>query len=130
MFDLLALQIDAGMYDEARALLEQLLDQVDDPHRWVRLKLRAGDVELRAGHREAAVDVWMDALDKTGGTRLIVDALLDTFGDTGPYVMLSVVFFLTAGRAVRRRYAAAEQSGDVIWLDHGPFRREPDEAAN
>lgn len=41
-----------------------------------------------------------------------------------------IFFFLTAGRAVRRRYAAAERSGDTIWLDHGPFRQEPDEAAN
>lgn len=41
-----------------------------------------------------------------------------------------IFFFLTAGRAVRRRYAVAERSGGTIWLDHGPFRREPDEAAN
>ena len=41
-----------------------------------------------------------------------------------------IFFFLTAGRAVRRRYAAAERSGDTMWLDHGPFRPEPDEAAN
>jgi hypothetical protein len=34
-----------------------------------------------------------------------------------------VFFFLTKGREVRRRYAAAERSGDTIWLDHGPFRR-------
>ena len=40
-----------------------------------------------------------------------------------------IVFFLTAGRAVRRRYAAAERSGDTIWLDHGPFRQEPEEGA-
>ena len=38
-----------------------------------------------------------------------------------------VFFFLTVGRAVRRRYAAAERSGGVLWLDHGPFRSEPDE---
>ena len=41
-----------------------------------------------------------------------------------------IFFFLTAGRAVRRRYAAAERSGGTIWLDHGPFRQKPDEAAN
>ena len=41
-----------------------------------------------------------------------------------------IFFFLTAGRAVRRRYAAAERSGGTLWLDHGPFRREPDEDAN
>lgn len=41
-----------------------------------------------------------------------------------------IVFFLTTGREVRRRYAAAEQSGDTIWLDHGAFPQEPDEAPN
>ncbi len=40
-----------------------------------------------------------------------------------------IVFFLTAGRAVRRRYAAAERSGSTIWLDHGPFPRKPEEGA-
>jgi di/tricarboxylate transporter len=37
-----------------------------------------------------------DALDSTGGTRLIVDALMSAVGESGPYVMLSVIFFLTA----------------------------------
>jgi di/tricarboxylate transporter len=37
-----------------------------------------------------------DALDKTGGTRLIVDTLMSLVGDSGPYIMLSVIFFLTA----------------------------------
>ena len=36
-----------------------------------------------------------------------------------------IAFCLTKGRAVRRRYAEAERTGDVIWLDHGPFGREP-----
>ena len=36
-----------------------------------------------------------------------------------------VIFFLTKGREVRRRYAAAERSGGTIWLDRGPFHREP-----
>ncbi len=37
------------------------------------------------------------ALDETGGTDAIVSALLTATGDTGPYVMMSVLFFLTAG---------------------------------
>lgn len=41
-----------------------------------------------------------------------------------------VFFFLTKGREVRRRYAAAERSGGTLWLDHGPFRQEPEEGAN
>ena len=37
-----------------------------------------------------------DALEKTGGTAIIVDALMYTVGDAGPGFMLSVLFFLTA----------------------------------
>jgi di/tricarboxylate transporter len=37
-----------------------------------------------------------DALEKTGGTQLIVDALMNGVGDAGPYVMMSALFFLTA----------------------------------
>jgi di/tricarboxylate transporter len=37
-----------------------------------------------------------DALDVTGGTQLIVDTLLGAAGGAGPYVMLSIIFFLTA----------------------------------
>ncbi len=36
------------------------------------------------------------ALDKTGGTRVVVDALMSVFGDSGPYAMMTLVFFLTA----------------------------------
>ena len=38
-----------------------------------------------------------DALDVTGGTQLIVDTLLRVAGDSGPHIMLSIIFFLTAG---------------------------------
>jgi len=38
-----------------------------------------------------------DALDKTGGTQIIVDALMSTAGESGPYMMLTLIFFLTAG---------------------------------
>ncbi len=37
-----------------------------------------------------------DALNRTGGTQLIVDALLSAMGDASPYKMLTVIFFLTA----------------------------------
>jgi di/tricarboxylate transporter len=37
-----------------------------------------------------------DALNKTGGTQLIVDQLLATVGSADPGVMLTVLFFLTA----------------------------------
>jgi di/tricarboxylate transporter len=37
-----------------------------------------------------------DALEKTGGTGLIVNTLMATVGDAGPNVMMTVIFFLTA----------------------------------
>ena len=37
-----------------------------------------------------------DALEKTGGTQIIVDALMYGVGDSSPRLMLTVIFFLTA----------------------------------
>jgi di/tricarboxylate transporter len=37
-----------------------------------------------------------DALEKTGGTKIIVDGLMYGVGDTSPRLMLTVIFFLTA----------------------------------
>lgn len=38
-----------------------------------------------------------DALNNTGGTQLLVDAIMSVLGESSPYIMLSVIFFLTAG---------------------------------
>jgi di/tricarboxylate transporter len=37
-----------------------------------------------------------DALNATGGTQMIVDALMAAVGDASPYLMLTVIFWLTA----------------------------------
>ncbi|MGI9343309.1 MAG: SLC13 family permease [Gammaproteobacteria bacterium] len=37
-----------------------------------------------------------DALERTGGTKIIVDALMTSVGDSGPGPMLTAIFFLTA----------------------------------
>ena len=37
-----------------------------------------------------------DALEKTGGTQVVVDGLMDYAGITDPRLMMSVLFFLTA----------------------------------
>jgi di/tricarboxylate transporter len=37
-----------------------------------------------------------DALSKTGGIDLIVETLMDGFGDAGPYAMMSILFIMTA----------------------------------
>ena len=36
-----------------------------------------------------------DALEKTGGTKIIVDGLMYGVGDTSPRLMLTVIFFPT-----------------------------------
>ncbi|HET8711791.1 MAG TPA: SLC13 family permease [Spongiibacteraceae bacterium] len=36
------------------------------------------------------------ALDKTGGTQIIVDGLMAVAGHSGPYVLMTLIFFLTA----------------------------------
>ena len=53
-------------------------------------------IEWKAVFLIAGMLPLADALNKTGGTQLIVDALLSAMGDASPYMMLSVVFFLTA----------------------------------
>ena len=37
-----------------------------------------------------------DALNRTGGTELLVNGVMQQIGDVGPYVMLSIIFWLTA----------------------------------
>lgn len=61
---------------------------MDDAYRsihWSSLVLIAGMLPLA------------DALEKTGGTELVVNALMSTFGNSTPLTMLTVLFFLTAG---------------------------------
>lgn len=60
---------------------------MDDAYRsihWSSLVLVAGMLPLA------------DALEKSGGTTIIVDALMQAAGDAGPGTMLTVIFFLTA----------------------------------
>ena len=38
-----------------------------------------------------------NALDKTGGTRLVVESLMGAAGHSGPYLWMTLLFFLTAG---------------------------------
>ena len=41
-----------------------------------------------------------------------------------------VLFYLTTGRRVRRRYEEAQRAGRTIWLDHGPFAGDDEAAAS
>jgi di/tricarboxylate transporter len=86
MFDIIAL-VPAVMLASLAAIFTRCLT-MEDAYRaihWSSLVLVAGMLPLA------------DALDKTGGTRLIVDALLNAVGDAGPYMLLTLIFFLTAG---------------------------------
>ena len=38
-----------------------------------------------------------DALEKTGGTKILVDSVVSGLGSAGPYAMMTLLFFLTAG---------------------------------
>jgi len=86
MFDVLPL-VPAVMMASLAAIFTRCLT-MEDAYRaihWSSLVLVAGMLPLA------------DALDKTGGTQVIVDALMTAAGDAGPYMMLSLIFFLTAG---------------------------------
>jgi di/tricarboxylate transporter len=86
IFDIMPL-VPAVMLASLAAIFTRCLT-MEDAYRaihWSSLVLVAGMLPLA------------DALDKTGGTQLIVDALMTTAGDSGPYMMMSLIFFLTAG---------------------------------
>lgn len=86
IFDIMSL-VPAVMLASLAAIFTRCLT-MEDAYRaihWSSLVLVAGMLPLA------------DALDKTGGTQLIVDALMSAAGDSGPYMMMSLIFFLTAG---------------------------------
>ncbi len=85
LFDVVPL-VAAVMIASLAAIFTRCLT-MDDAYRsihWSSLVLIAGMLPLAS------------ALDKTGGTRIVVDALMHAFGHSGPYMMMTVLFFLTA----------------------------------
>lgn len=86
IFDVMPL-VAAVMLASLAAIFTRCLS-MEDAYRaihWSSLVLVAGMLPLA------------DALNKTGGTQIIVDALMSVAGDSGPYMMMSLIFFLTAG---------------------------------
>jgi len=61
-----------------------------------------------------------DALGGTGGTRLVVDALTASVGESGPYLMLSVLSFLTATVGLGLSTAASAVLVGPIAIDAAP----------
>lgn len=86
MFDVLPL-VPAVMLASLAAIFTRCLT-MQDAYRSIHLS----SLVLVAGMLPLA-----DALDKTGGTQLIVDAMLDAVSDASPYMMMTLIFFLTAG---------------------------------
>lgn len=85
IFNLVPL-VAAVMMASIAAVLTRCLT-MEDAYRaihWSSLVLIAGMLPLAA------------ALDKTGGTGIIVDALMAVAGEAGPYTLMTVLFFLTA----------------------------------
>lgn len=86
LFDVVPLVV-AVMMASLAAIFTRCLT-MEDAYRsihWSSLVLIAGMLPLA------------NALDKTGGTRVIADSLMAASGDSGPYMLLTLVFFLTAG---------------------------------
>jgi di/tricarboxylate transporter len=86
LFDVLPL-VAAVMMAALAAVFTRCLT-MEDAYRainWSSLVLVAGMLPLA------------DALEQSGGTQLLVDGLKALAGDAGPYAMMSLVFFLTAG---------------------------------
>jgi len=86
LFDLVPL-VAAVLMAALAAVFTRCLTMEDayDSIHWSSLVLIAGMLPLA------------DALEVTGGTALIVTALMEAAGSAGPYVMMSVLFALTAG---------------------------------
>ncbi|MFT5469717.1 MAG: tetratricopeptide (TPR) repeat protein [Verrucomicrobiales bacterium] len=64
--DLIELQLDEGLYEEAAATSRALIKRTTDPYSRVLRELRLGDVQQRAGEREAALELYLGTLKQTG----------------------------------------------------------------
>ncbi|HEX2748483.1 MAG TPA: tetratricopeptide repeat protein, partial [Verrucomicrobiales bacterium] len=64
--DIIELQIAEGLNKEALATAQALLAQTTDPYQKVQRRLRVGDLQARAGDRDAAVAAYTECLDDTG----------------------------------------------------------------
>lgn len=64
--DIIELQISEGLYDEANKLSDRLIKVTKDPFQKVVRSLRKGDIYVRAGKRDKALDVYGTALGKVG----------------------------------------------------------------
>ncbi len=64
--DVIELEINEGLFDEAATLSMALIERTKDPYRKVLRQLRLGDIRQRGGDREAAVAIYRATLHKVG----------------------------------------------------------------
>ncbi len=74
--DVIELEINEGLFDEAAELSQALIERTKDPYRKVLRTLRLGDIRQRAGDREAAVAIYRDTLEQVGADSWIEREIL------------------------------------------------------
>lgn len=74
--DVIELEINEGLFDEAAELSLALIDRTKDPYRKVLRRLRLGDIRQRAGDREAAVAIYRETLEQVGADSWIEREIL------------------------------------------------------
>ena len=74
--DLVELQIDEGLFEEAVATSAALVAKTKDPYQKVLRQLRTGDIHLRTGKRNEAIAAYEQGLAQTGSDTWIEKEIL------------------------------------------------------
>lgn len=64
--DVIELQVDEGLYEEAIKTSQTLVERTKDPYRKILRRLRTGDIHQQAGKRDKAVEIYRGALADVG----------------------------------------------------------------
>ncbi|MEX2171384.1 MAG: tetratricopeptide repeat protein [Pirellulales bacterium] len=64
--DVIELQMEEGLFDEAAALARTLIERTKDPYKQVLRELRLGDTLHRGGKRKEAVETYRATLERVG----------------------------------------------------------------
>lgn len=65
--DLIELQLEEGLHEQAQRTAEALIERTADPYQRVMRRLRLGDIHEYAGEREQALAVYGTSLERVGG---------------------------------------------------------------
>jgi tetratricopeptide (TPR) repeat protein len=80
--DLIELQLQEGLTNEALATAESLAAATTDPYRRIQRRLRIGDIHQRAGNREKAVATYLACLEETGTDSWLEKEILSQLDQT------------------------------------------------